>query len=255
MKIFTMCMECQKELGHPSFEPILADYYDEPVAHFECGRGHICALMLQSQKFEILLESAVNALLAGYTLEASSTFSSAYERFFEFVISVFCSKQKVDKDELAKTFKQVSRQSERQLGAFLYLYLMEFGVNYQINMDIIEFRNKVIHKGYIPSPDEVEKFAEKIYTEIYQVTQKLKSSCGEDIQNVVQASLLERSKSVSGQVAKATSTGASFFSLSHEEQAPTFDSAIASYKEVQKAIKESTPTLKALGEIIKAREH
>jgi len=28
MRIFTLCMECQKGLGHPSLEPIVSDYYD-----------------------------------------------------------------------------------------------------------------------------------------------------------------------------------------------------------------------------------
>jgi len=85
-------MECQKELGHPSFEPIIADYYEEALAFIECSRGHKSAILLQSQKFEVLLESAANALIEGYTLEAASSLSSAYERFFEFAINVFCKK-------------------------------------------------------------------------------------------------------------------------------------------------------------------
>lgn len=102
--------------GHPSFEPILANYYEEAVVYIECSRGHKSAVMLQSQKFEILLESAVNALLAGYTIEAASSLSSAYERFLEFSIKVFCKKHSISKDALEETFKQVSKQSERQIG-------------------------------------------------------------------------------------------------------------------------------------------
>ncbi|NMM42740.1 hypothetical protein [Pseudoalteromonas arctica] len=217
MKIFASCMECLKELGHPSFEPIFANYYDEPVAYIECDRGHKSALMLQSQKFEVLLESAANALIEGYTLEAASTLSSAYERFFEFSIKVLCSKQGVNEKEFNNTFKDVSRQSERQLGGFLFLYLLEFGESYALDKKLIEFRNKIIHKGYIPTPDEVAKFGEKVYSQIYQITQKLKSSCEEHIQKVVMADLLERNSKLPSNMPRATSTGTIFFSLSHAE--------------------------------------
>mgnify|MGYP003383983423 CR=1 FL=1 len=250
MKIFATCMECLKELGSPSFEPIIADYYNEPVAYIECNRGHKSAFMLQSQKFEILLESAANALLEGYTLEAASTLSSAYERFFEFAIYVLCSKQEVNEKELQETFKQVSRQSERQLGAFLYLYLFEFGESYQINKKLVEFRNKVIHKGYIPTPDEVEGFGEKIYCEIYAITQKLKSNCEEDIHKVVMKSLSERNQELPSDMPRATSTGTMFFSLSQAEQKPSFSEALISYREAQTMLLKSVPYMKALSSII-----
>lgn len=166
MKIFTMCMECQKELGHPSFEPIIADYYEESLAFIECSRGHKSAILLQSQKFEVLLESAVNALIEGYTLEAASSLSSAYERFFEFAINVFCKKNNIPKEALEETYKQVSKQSGRQIGGFLFLHLLAFGSHYTLNKRIPELRNRVIHQGYIPTPEEVVKFGEMIYQEI-----------------------------------------------------------------------------------------
>jgi len=247
-------MECQKELGHPSFEPIIADYYNDAVEYIKCDRGHKSAFMLQSQKFEILLESAANALLEGYTLEAASTLSSAYERFFEFAINVLCSKQEVKEEELKETFKQVSHQSERQLGAFLFLHLIEFGESYQINKKLVAFRNKVIHKGYIPTPSEVESFGEKVYSEIYQITQKLKTHCEDDIGKVVMKSLLERSQKLPSDMPIATSTGTIFFSLSQAEQKLSFSEALLSYKDTQKKILESVPYMKALSTLIKATD-
>src|ERR1700738_4424007 len=102
MKLFTVCMECQKELGRPSFEPIVVDYYDEALAYIECSRGHKSAIMLQSQKFEILLETAANAFLEGYTIEAASSLSAAYERLFEFAINVFSRSSQFQKRPSAK---------------------------------------------------------------------------------------------------------------------------------------------------------
>jgi hypothetical protein len=117
MKLFTTCMECLKELGHPSFEPIITDYYDGAIAVVSCSRGHKSAFVLQGQKFEILFEFGASALLDGYTLEAASSFSAALERFYEFCIKVFCTKDSLDETEFNATFKQMMHQSERQLGA------------------------------------------------------------------------------------------------------------------------------------------
>ncbi|MEW5056532.1 MAG: hypothetical protein AB1Y25_02820 [Cycloclasticus sp.] len=249
MKIFAMCMECQKELGHPSFVPIIADYYEGSIAYIECNRKHKSALMLQSQKFEILMESAANALLEGYTLEAVSSFSAAYERFFEFAILVLCKKRGVVKKELDLTFKQVSRQSERQIGAFLFLHLLEFNCTYEINKKTVEFRNKVVHKGYIPTPKEAEDFAEKIYTEISGLSTKLKAQCGEQINQVIMDGLQEKNKKIPKGMPVATTSGTMFFSLVKEEE-NNFQNAIASYKESQETIFGAVPYLKFLNKAV-----
>lgn len=70
MRMLAPCMQCQIELGHPSFEPIMVDYYDDGLALVECSAGHKTALLVQSTKFEMLLESGATALLEGFTLEA-----------------------------------------------------------------------------------------------------------------------------------------------------------------------------------------
>ena len=243
-------MECQKELGHLSFEPIIADYYEGAVAQIKCARGHESALMLQSQKFEILLESAANALLEGYTLEASSSLSSALERFFKFSLKVLCKKEGIPQDQLEITFKQVSRQSERQFGAFLFIYLLTFGSSYKINDKIVEFRNKVIHKGYIPTPTEVENFAEKVYSEIYNLTRQLKEYCDEKIMQVIMDDLGEKNRSLPNDMPRATTTGATFFSLSHNEQKSSFKEALASYKEAQSRLFGSVPYMKLFSKAV-----
>ena len=38
MEMFTMCMECVKELGHPSFEPFFVPYYDDLVCDVRVDR-------------------------------------------------------------------------------------------------------------------------------------------------------------------------------------------------------------------------
>lgn len=252
MKIFTLCMECQKELGHPSFEPIFADYYDQAVAYIECSRGHKSAILLQSQKFEILLESAANALLEGYTIEAASSLSAAYERFFEFSISVLCEKNLISLQSLKETFKQVSKYSERQIGGFLFLHLVTFGKNYALNTKIPETRNKIIHQGYIPTPEEVVNFGELIYREIYLITQLLKSDMAFELQRVIMNDLRLKNEEIPLDIPRATSTGTMFFSLSMAEQKQSFNEALASYKEGKESIESSLPYMKLLHKAVSA---
>jgi hypothetical protein len=215
-------MECQKELGHPSFEPIITDYYEEALAFIECSRGHKSAVLLQSQKFEILLESAANALIEGYTLEAASSLSSAYERFFEFAINVFCKKSKVPKEAIDETFEQVSKQSERQIGAFLFLHLLVFGKHYPLNKKIPELRNRVIHQGYIPTPDEVIKLGELIYQEILAITNLLSGDLSGELQQVVMETVQVRNEKIPTEVPRATTTGTMFFSLASANEKKRF---------------------------------
>ncbi|MFZ5581928.1 MAG: hypothetical protein ACOZCK_04640 [Pseudomonadota bacterium] len=244
MKIFTMCMECQKELGHPSFEPIVTDYYEEALAFIECSRGHKSAIFLQSQKFEILLESAANALIEGYTLEAASSLSSAYERFFEFAINVFCKKSKVSKESIDETFKQVSKQSERQIGAFLFLHLLVFGKHYTLNKRIPELRNKVIHQGYIPTPDEVIKLGELIYQEIVAITNLLSSKLSSELRQVVMETVQVRNEKIPNEMPRATTTGTMFFSLANTNRKETFQEALSGYTESREKLFGSVPYLR-----------
>jgi len=250
MKILVPCMECQKELGHPSFEPIIADYYEGAVAYIECSRGHKSAVLLQSQKFEILLESAANALLEGYTIEAASSLSAAYERFFEFSINVFCKKNLITKQALEETFKQVSKQSERQVGGFLFLHLITFGSSYALSKKIPELRNKVVHQGYIPTPEEVIAFGELVYQEIYSITQLLKSNMQSEMDQVTMEDLQSKNNRIPPEVPRATSSGVMFFSLSNSVQKKDFHEALVSYKEARELIFGSIPHMKLLNKAV-----
>lgn len=250
MKIYTMCMECQKEMGHPSFEPIIADYYDEALALVECSKGHKSAILLQSQKFEILLESAANALIEGYTIEAASSLSSAYERFFEFAINVFCKKYNTPKENLEETFKQVSKQSERQIGGFLFLHLLAFGENYALNKKIPELRNRVIHQGYIPTPDEVINFGELIYQEIHSICKLIRANLLNEMILVIMDNLSSLTKKIPIDMPRATSTGTRFFSLSTEENKDNFQEALTSYKEAVGKLRNSVPYLRIFSKAV-----
>jgi hypothetical protein len=229
MRISVFCIQCIKEgkIEHPSQSSIHTEYYEDLVVRTKCKNGHVIEACSSAHKFEVLLESAVDALIDGYTIQAAFSFCLAYERFFEFCIRVLCNKKGIDKLEFEKTFAQMSKHSERQLGAFMFLYLAEFGKHYKLKeSSITSFRNDVIHKGKIPTPDEVEKIANDIYNEIYSITQLLESNCKDSIDYIIFEDIAKRDPQN-----RMTRYHASFFTLSRKEQKKKFNEALSSYKE------------------------
>lgn len=254
MKTFAMCMQCQQELGHPSFEPFTVDYFDDSIAYIQCSAGHNSALVIQSMKFEILLESGANAYLDGYTLEACASFYAALERFYEFAIQVICLSKGISNKIYKEMFTRMSRQSERQLGAFMVLYLIEFGEPYILDEKIVKFRNSVIHKGVIPTPEKTNWFVSEIYKEIYLLYLKLESKELDFIRSVIFSELEERNRKIPQNMARATSSGTIFFNTANVERKPTFDEALKAYKEAQERIKSSIPYMSLFNQLIKEKK-
>lgn len=250
MKLLTTCMECLKELGHPSFEPIIAEYFDGATAIIECSRGHKSAFILQGQKFEILFESGASALLEGYTIEAASSFSAALEQFYEFCIRVFRVKDGLDEIEFATTFKEMAHQSERQLGAFLYLYLQNFGKAYQVKPKLVTFRNRVVHKGYIPTTEEAENYGAQVYDEICDVYRLLKSTHADHIIKAVSAEMRDRGKNLPPNMPMSTFWKASFFSFAEDSPEIAFKEALTLYKDRQEKLSTAIPEMSALNKIV-----
>ena len=149
------------------------------------SRGHKSAILLQSLKFEVLLESGANALLEGFTFEACAAFSAALERFYEFSLHVICIAHGMSEELFQKMYDEMARQSERQLGAFMMLYAVEFDEAHKLDKQIVEFRNGVIHKGVIPDLDEAKKFCSAVYEIIAGLYEKLSGKYSEHIRKLV----------------------------------------------------------------------
>lgn len=186
MKFPITCMECQKENGIPSCEFKKLELTNEFYFPFTCSKGHKSITILQNERFEILFDFAYEAYINNYYRESVFNAASAIERFHEFFIKVITLKnlngisncsQIVD-----KTWKELSRQSERQLGAFYMIYLNEFKeVPEKIKGNNIEFRNKVVHKGFIPNKDETHRYLEFAYGYIQKLIRLLKENYSEYI--------------------------------------------------------------------------
>lgn len=181
MKVMTSCMKCTfdtKEVSLAKFLPIHAELNSEGFYEVECPRGHKSILWIQNDQFEILFDSAVLAILDGYSREAVSSFAASLERFYEFCIRVIQSNNEIDQNEFEKVWKSMSRQSERQLGAFYMAYLSEFKKAPPIiENKWMEFRNRVIHKGSFPSAIETLMYGEYIYNYMIEILLDLKTKC------------------------------------------------------------------------------
>lgn len=148
---------------------------NENIHEFVCPKGHKSYTQLQEQKFQILFDLASMALNDGYTKEAVSTYSSALERFIEYYILIVSLSNKVTSENFTKTWKQMANQSERQLGAYFILRLQE-GKPTNWDEKKASFRNKVIHKGYIPTSEEAIEYGQYVLSFIRDALKELHDS-------------------------------------------------------------------------------
>lgn len=182
MKIPMTCFECFKLDKKPSTEFLWCELEDTGVYSVTCSRKHNTNVLLQNEKFEILFDQGGMALLEGYPRQAVSDFSSSLERFHEFCIRVFLAEKEVSTEKVKEIWKCVESQSERQLGAFFFIYLLTFDEHppgFITNPNnYSHFRNKVIHKGYIPKLAEARNFGRELFDYMRKIISKLKTKFG-----------------------------------------------------------------------------
>lgn len=158
------CMQCLVDDGLPNFSSLkLERIPDDGVIDLQCERGHHTFVVLQEAKFEILAEIAVTALGDGYYREAVASFAASLERLYEFYVQIVCRTHSIDRAAFEATWKRLKKQSERQLGAFCALYLLEAGEAPVLLPDRqVAFRNEVIHQGRIPSREEAVTYGQAV---------------------------------------------------------------------------------------------
>lgn len=243
-------MQCFQEQGQPSLEFIPVEMRDDGLYSVTCSNGHTTVTAIQEQKFEIVFDLGVMALLDGYPREAATSMASALERFYEFYINVIALKHGICDKALSDTWKHVSAQSERQFGAFLYMYLIDHrtdccptidndkpeleGISKNQTKTWKEFRNAVVHKGYIPSSSETLAYGNLIYRYIYDLIEDLKINSAEHIQQVT-FKHLSRAQNVDVGVRISTMSIPTIISLIRGEVPPdTLEKALESLKEYRK---------------------
>ncbi len=164
---------------------VQADYTDSGIHDLRCEQcSGAFTVYLRKHKFEMLFDLGTRALMDGYAREAVSSFAASLERFFEFYTRASALEQAAQHGEdfevaharLEKTWKLITAQSERQLGAFAMQYLQRQGQppDFLTPQTLgSEFRNRVIHRGYLPPRQEVEAYAARTFALIDRLLTEL----------------------------------------------------------------------------------
>jgi hypothetical protein len=174
MEITLSCPSCN--LSQAQFTVQLLPKND-CVYRIECPNGHEFTANILYHDFQKLFEVAVYALADDYYREAVGSFAASYERFMELSIRIIMKANGVNAEILESGWKAISRQSERQLGAFVFLFLREFSHKPQLLADKqVHLRNRVIHQGYFPDREECLKYGAEVLASIRSSIQTLYSS-------------------------------------------------------------------------------
>ncbi len=186
MKLLISCQKCLTEDKINDLNFVEVEMCDDGIYKMTCDKGHESTTFLQEQKFEILFDLGAMAFMDGYYREAVSSFAASLERFYEFCIESILASKNIDYEQYLKTWKMVATQSERQAGAFYFLYLNEFAeAPAPAEQKQVEFRNNVIHKGYIPKRKETFEYGNYVLNYIYAVAKKLRNAHRSGIEKVI----------------------------------------------------------------------
>lgn len=185
MRLPITCMKCLEEANFPSSFSLI-EFTDSGRYEITCQKGHKTITILQQQKFEILFDIGAYAIQDGYYREAVSSFASSLERFYEFSIQILLFNEKLDYQAFSDTWKLVSNQSERQVGAFIFLYLQKFNAKpLLLNENNAKFRNQVIHKGKIPNKLEAMNYGQAVLDVVHPLLAIFKRDFSDAIHQVV----------------------------------------------------------------------
>jgi len=181
MRINISCPRCaQAARGFAVFH--LETIRDDGLYSGKCPQGHDLLVATQTLRHEMLFEIALNAIVDRYRREAISSFAAATERFFEFAIGVLARNRGVSAPVFAAAWKVIAAQSERQLGAYTFLYSVSFGeVPQLLSERMVKLRNDVVHRGMLPNQKQVIEFGDAAYEVIQVGIRKLRSACLDDV--------------------------------------------------------------------------
>jgi hypothetical protein len=196
MRIIAECPTCHDEVMQEGkipeqgqylahlVENVAAEIDDNFLAYFTCSKGHTSIGYLSKHRFEVLLQSGLLAYMSGFHGESVLSFAASLERLFELFIRAALHKRGISFDDVDTAWNQIKKQSERQLGAFCLLYLLETGKPYVINTKVMEFRNKVVHQGYVPTSQEVAEWADQVVNIIFDIVTELRSNYRESLTQI-----------------------------------------------------------------------
>lgn len=187
-----------------------------------CSKGHKSVTILQQQKFEVLFDIGAYAIVDGYYREAVSSFTASLERFYEFVIMAILFDNGISEEAFKQAWKLVERQSLRQLGAFIFIYLTEFGMPPTLlSRNKVDFRDEVIHQGRIPTRQEALDYGQAVLDIVRPTLKQVKEKYPNGVQKTVLQHLKECRASENDTCPVSTMATRTILSLSVAE--PDYD--------------------------------
>ena len=170
MRINLQCMQCNESVSYAT------DWLNDGTALTECRNGHRVRNTILAERYEILSETAVNAIIDGYYRESVTSFTSSLERFFESYIEIIYQSKGLD-SSYEKAWGNMKTSSERQLGAYIFTYLNEESeIPMLLSRKRVEFRNEVIHKGRIPTIKEAICYGQAVVDIVRSGKSKLEAT-------------------------------------------------------------------------------
>jgi hypothetical protein len=145
---------------------------------FDCPRGHSQAFCLNVPHHELLFDAGAMSLERGAYREAVFSFAASRERFAERYLKVIAHARCRDFDAIESCWKALETNSERQIGAFFWLGLVENGVppeGVQAAEDWASFRNRVVHRGVFPSRQQTMDYGQYLWTLIRERDAELRA--------------------------------------------------------------------------------
>jgi hypothetical protein len=181
MRIALLCAECAKATSGIGAW-FTATIREDGLYTGKCPNGHDLLLATQTLPHEMLFDIALNAIVDRYHRDAVSSFAAAIERFFEYATRVIAKKRQVPAEKFTEAWKEVAQQSERQLGAYIFLWLVEFGSAPDLlSNSMTKLRNAVVHKGRLPERSDAIAFGEAAYKVIQEGVRKLRATHLDDM--------------------------------------------------------------------------
>ena len=178
MRILLSCMECAMERGPQNAVYARVPVNDDKYFEYVCPNGHHNRFLVQEPRYEILFELGVNAIMDGYYREAVSSIAASLERSQEHMLRLFLKETGRTDAKIGKLFKRELKYTERQAGAFAAIWVSRFGelpLTPDENTDV-RLRNAAVHRGAIPSLEEVLQYSDRMLSDIYSNRQKTRGT-------------------------------------------------------------------------------
>lgn len=132
------------------------DYRDDGVYRTTWPDGHTTTTVLQNPKFSVLMEFSIEAYCDQYYREALLSCASSLDSYLDYHIEILVRAKGCDHENALAMMKLAAKQAERRLGMFFAVEVSIRGCRPEyISQRMIELRNDVVHKGYIPEQKQV----------------------------------------------------------------------------------------------------